>query len=362
MSAVTADIACHADLKRPGCTPLTSAIVANVIWLAVTPVSVAPPLEHEPLPRLLAPPVVPPAAPPVVVPVAPVVPPVELPVVAPVVLPVALPVVEPPFFVSAPIPAARCAAVRRAPHAVASNETESRTDATTFARTLTRLLLVTRRRTLVDTLSSACKWPLALLRLSPFCSTRFRPSPACVGIRFAREPKDPLADDVAEHFRRSAADRQGGCKKEPIRPPHGIRAERSDVGEQPRRAGQVARDLEDVLPVRIAQRFAGRRFRSERLAGKAVGDHAQRVDAKDLAFGVQLREALAHDRVADAATLLNQVHEVARRGTPAPLRAFARERDTFVGQGVLRELPAAVLFADEVLSGETNVGEEDLVE
>ena len=117
-----------------------------------------------------------------------------------------------------------------------------------------------------------------------------------------------------------------------------------------------------MLPVRIAQRFAGRRFRSERLAGKAVGDHAQRVDAKDLAFGVKLCEALAHDRVADAATLLNQVHEVARRGTPAPLRAFAREGDTFVGQGVLRELPAAVLFADEVLSGETNVGEEDLVE
>src|SRR5439155_15423213 len=48
------------------------------------------------------------------------VPPVVAPVVAPVVPPVVDPVVEPPF-VRAPMPAARCSAVRRAPHALASS-------------------------------------------------------------------------------------------------------------------------------------------------------------------------------------------------------------------------------------------------
>ena len=89
---------------------------------------------------------------------------------------------------------------------------------------------------------------------------------------------------------------------------------------------------------------------------------AQADQPQDLHLDVERHQALPQGGVGDAPPLAHQVDELVGGRAVAPQGAARRQRDPLVAERDLRQRPAVVLVADEVLGRQAHVGEEHLVE
>ena len=96
-------------------------------------------------------------------------------------------------------------------------------------------------------------------------------SSAGIFTSLARQAEDLLAQDVALHFARPAADRQRAGVEVAVVPAVRVGfAVRAAVVEQPERPGQLLRRLHDVLAVLVGERLADRRLRARARARGAA--------------------------------------------------------------------------------------------